>query len=282
MKQCKALLKKEWQTHWKSFLAPLLFVALVYFSILVSFLINLIKYGRIPQQSIMSIFDFGLQTPYWVSMSVTAVLGFIYLVSGIVLADSLINGDHKRQCQIFHFSQPLSFVKIAGVKYLFACIGPILLLAVVSLINVLVVNLWSGLYKFPNFWLGMTGWWQAFISAGLSILFVSSLAWFFAGIFKRKSFLLGILILLGIEIILQTLNYMVGWQIPSLMENLMELINMNVSTPRIARDYTEQSITRLVQTNWQDVFSMANALKIGLSAVFGVLGTLLYKRRELR
>lgn len=282
MKQCKALLKKEWQTHWKPLMAPLLFVALVYFTILVSFLIKLIKQGGITHQSLVSLFDFGLQAPYWVSMSVTTLLAFIHLVSGIVLADSLINSDHKRQCQIFHFSQPLPFVKIAGIKYLFSCIGPILLLAVVSLINVLVLNLWSGLYKFPNFWLGMTGWLQTFISAGLSILFVASLAWFFAGLFKRKSFLLGILILLGIEIILQILNYELGWRIPSLMEQFMRLINLNVSIPRIMLEHTKLSMTRLVQANWQDVFSIFNALKIGLSAVFGVLGALLYKRRELR
>jgi hypothetical protein len=282
MKQCKALLKKEWQTHWRTILTPLLFLAVIYVTILLSLLINLIKHGGITRQSFVSFLNFGLEAPYWISMSVTTLLGFVHMVSGIILADGLINGDHKRQCQIFHFSQPLPFVKIAGTKYLFACIAPILMLAATSFVNVLVVNLWIGFYKHTYFWMGMMGWLQTLISVGLSILFVSSLAWFFAGIFKRKSFPLGILCLLGIEIILQTLNYMVGWHIPSLMENLMKLINMNVSTPAIALEYTKQSITRLVRANWQDVFSTVNVLKIGFSAVFGVLGALLYKRRELR
>ncbi len=282
MKQCKALLKKEWQTHWKSLMAPLLFVILIYVTVLVSYLIVLIKRSDPAPHPMLVLQGIGLQAPYWVTMSVTIALAFLHAMSGIVLAESMLNSDHKQRCQIFHFSQPAFFLKIVGVKYLFSNFGPILLFGVVSLVHALVLSLWSGLYSIPSFALGMTGWLQSFISASLSILFLSSMAWFFSGLFKRKSILLGFLCLLGIEIVRQTINYMVGLQIPSLMEGLSMMVDLNVNNFLLMGKYTSSSLASLVRANWRDIFSTTSALKIGLSAVFGILGAVLYKRRELQ
>lgn len=283
MKQCKALLRKEWNTHWVSFLMPAWFTGGVYVTVLIGWIISLIKgtgivfslqTGEIPVGMENTILYVGTST-------LVALLGLVSLITALTLADSLINGGFKRRCEILHFSQPVSFAKIAGSKYAFMTLGAILLLGILSLVNSLGISLISGYLIKSQIQYGMIGWLQMWIQFSLIILFLSSLYWFFASLFKRKSFFMGTLLILAIQAVISILNYTAGWQIPSLVEYLLELVTVSVSFNPDVPNMGVESINNLISLQWQNIFCWNSLFKLIYSAVFLIGGALLYKRREL-
>lgn len=283
MNQCKALLRKEWNTHRTSLLMPLWFTGGVYVIVLVSWIISLIK-----GQNFMIGFSFGEIPSGWQDflvytggVSITALLGLVALITAVTLADSLINGGFKRRCEILHFSQPVPFAKIVASKYVFMTLGTILIWGALSLINGAALSLYTSNITGSSFSYGLVGWLQSWLSMSLSLLFLSSLFWFFAGLFKRKSAFMGLLVILGIQAAIAILNYTLGWQIPSLLEYLAEIASIDINMTPDLPDKMLVNINDLIATAWHKIFSWASLLRIGYSAIFFVAGSLLYKRREL-
>lgn len=283
MKQCKALLRKEWNTHWHSFLLPAWFTGGVYVTVLIGWIISLIKGTGIVFAMQSGEIPAGMENTilYVGSSTLVALLGLVSLITALTLADSLLNGGFKRRCEILHFSQPVSFAKIAASKYVFMTLGTILLLGILSLVNSLAISLISAFLIKSQFQYGMTGWLQMWIQLSLNILFLSSLYWFFASLFKRKSFFMGTLLILAIQAVISILNYTAGWQIPSLAEYLLQLVTVSISFNPEAPNIGVESINNLISLQWQNIFCWNSLLKIIYSAVFMLGGALLYKRREL-
>ncbi len=283
MKQCKALLRKEWNTHKAGFLMPLWFTGGVYVTALLGWIISLIKGSGIVYQIQTGEIPFGMENLllYTGSAGAAALLGFVSLVTAISLSDSLINGGFKRRCEILHLSQPVAFSKIAITKYLFICAGTILLYGALSLVNSLVISLGTGYLIHTQTYYGLVGWLQIWILMSLSILFMASLFWFFAGLFKRKSFFMGILTIMAIQAVISILNYTAGWHIPSLASYLAELVAVNVSFDPESANLGIQNINLVIQQAWQNIFSWNSLLKVIYSAVLFIGGAWLYKRREL-
>ena len=127
----------------------------------------------------------------------------------------------------------------------------------------------------------MLGWLHTFLAMSVSILLICSLAWFFAGLFKHKSFLLGLLVLLGIEVAIAVLNYTAGWKIPSLFAYLGELLTVKVEFDPEAAGAQIPSIDRIISLGWDSLLSWKTVVKIALSEVFTDVGAWLYKHREL-
>lgn len=283
MKQCKALFKKEWDTHKTAFLIPLWVTGGVYVTVLLGWLIKLIKGDGMAAIVTMQEAAAGSHDLifYQIGASVTVMLGIVAIITSVSLAESLINGGFKRRCEILHFSQPVSFVKIAGVKFLMISLATILLFGLLSFVNAALASLIGQKFLAGDFQSGLMGWLQSFIAVSFTILFAGSLAWFFAGLFKRKSLLMGLLVILGIQVIISILNYIVGWTIPSLTEYLAKLISLEVSLESNMPMQQIPSIKGIVASGWNSIFSWTSAVKIGLSAVFAVAGAWLYQRREL-
>ncbi|MDD4223596.1 MAG: hypothetical protein PHD87_03320 [Candidatus Cloacimonetes bacterium] len=283
MKQCKALLRKEWDTHWPGFLIPLWITGGVYVTALIGWIISLIRGHSLSALVSVSGMPAGYDAYvlYSTAAAVTTLLGFISMISAAGLADSVINGGFKRRCEILHFSQPVSFLKIAGSKYLLVSLASILLFGLLSLLNAAVITMIGRTLVSAGFQYGFTGWLQSFIGGSLSILFVGSLAWLFAGIFKHKSFLLGLLVLLGIEIVIGVLNYTTGWHIPSLFEFLGRMIALKVEIDPPVSVLPSAEINALIGRSWNSILSWTSALKLALSAAFTLAGAWFYQNREL-
>lgn len=283
MKQFNALMTKEWKTHWASFLLPVWVSAGVYALVLIGWIISLFRGDGVIYQIQSETLEQGLENIilYGATSVTTAMLGFISILTAISLADSLINGGHKHHCEILHFSQPVSFEKIAISKYLFTIMGSILLLGAMSLFNTLVVALLTGIFLQSQFYNGIMSWLQTWIITSLSIVLLGSLYWFFAGLFKKKSFLLGTLVILGIEAAIGVLNYTAGWNIPSLMHYLLELLSVDMSFNPDLPHAGIPDLGLVIQRGWNKILSWESLLKIIYGAVFFIAGSLLYKRREL-
>ena len=285
MKQFKALLLKEWQTNWKGFLMPVWICLGVYLTILLGFILSQIKGND------MTFLTGGsTMTPasadsllLSVAMIVTAVLGFVGILNASGLADHMINGGYKRKCEILHLSQPVSLLKILGSKYLIMTLGTILLITLLSLINNLGISLIMHYYTGAQIYYGFMGWLVVSLELALSLIFASSLFWFFASVFTKKSAAMGILSVVAIQTTTIILNYMAGFKIPYLGAYLLRLGTVSVdsnSQARVMKLVTSADAT--LAYRWSLVWNWDSLMKVSLSAVFFVLAYYLIKRRELR
>lgn len=281
MKQFKALLIKEWHTHRNTLLAPTIFTVGAYLIALVGIIIALIKGGELS-----AVVSFGKIPPQYASImlystvyALSVFVGLIGIVAAIILADSLINGGFKRKCEILHLSQPVSVIKIMLSKYTFLMKGLFLQIAVLTFINGLVVFLFQRFVMPTDIYYLVVAWAQALLEVSFSLLFVGSLFWFFAALFKRKSFFMGLLLIFGIQAAITILNYTSGLQIPSLVGHLSQLATIRVDSSMGMMNFN--SIANMISAKWSYLFSWDTLLKILYSAIFFVAGSTLYLKREL-
>ena len=285
MKQLNALVRKEWITHRWNILVPTLFALGGALVTLIGIIVNLsingevVTVGELPA---LTANQKGLIL--WGSgMGGTAFLGFIATLTAIFLADSMLNGGYKRRCELFHLSQPVSFSKIIGAKFGLLYLSQMLQILVIALIGGTVVSLYmSSKLDVPFYWI-YTGVFQGAVSMLLPLLFVSSLFWFFSGLFKRKPMFMAILVVAAIDISGAILQKTSGIQIPSLSAYLFKLmslgINVNIGpSPELNHLLSYQTI---VNNTWHDIFDIYALQRVLLSIPLFLAGSWLYKRREI-
>jgi len=283
MKQFKALIRKEWQTHRSTILIPLWFTGAVYVIGILGLMINFIREGR------LTIVTGGMKVSameasvglYGVSFAMLMMLGMVSIITAIILADGMINGAFKRKCEILHLSQPVSMLKVLGAKYALLVLGTFALSAALSLVNSFVLsgllNIWMPVHTYY----AMVAWAQGSVGMLLSLLVVASYYWLSAALFKRKSFFMGTLVILGIEIAIAVLNYTGKLGIPSLMDYIAKLIGIQVHIEPHGMNALGLNLDDLIALQWKSVISWLTLQKLVLSAVFVAGGYWFYSRREL-
>jgi len=284
MNQCKALLKKEWWINWKQLLLPV-WVSLAFIGVcIIGLLIGLIKgktityfrmEGNFPPE-FSNLFLFGsVQT-------LNIALGFLSIMVAIMLADNLINGGFKLKCEILHQSQPVSLTKMLSSKYVFLILGSFIVFAVISFIGTLIITFTQMYFTYAVFYFGFYAWLQCTVEMLFTLIFVCSLFWFFACLYQNKSFFMGIITLVGIELAIKLLNYTSGLDLPSLLGYLSKFIKIS-SNPGFgnAMDLKVKTLADIVQANWQNVININTLLKLLYSVILTLGGSVLYKRREL-
>ena len=283
MKQFKALIRKEWQTHRGTILIPLWFTGAVYVIGILGLMINFIREGR------LTIVTGGMKVGameasvglYGVSFAMLMMLGMVSIITAIILADGMINGAFKRKCEILHLSQPVSMLKVLGAKYALLVLGTFALSAALSLVNSFVLsgllNIWMPVHTYY----AMVAWAQGSVGMLLSLLVVASYYWLSAALFKRKSFFMGTLVILGIEIAIAVLNYTGKLGIPSLMDYIAKLIGIQVHIEPHGMNALGLNLDDLIALQWKSVISWLTLQKLVLSAVFVAGGYWFYSRREL-
>ncbi|PKN73137.1 MAG: hypothetical protein CVU50_03795 [Candidatus Cloacimonetes bacterium HGW-Cloacimonetes-3] len=283
MKQFHALLKKEWYTNRITLLTPLWFAGGVYAIGLIGLIINLIKGNPLQAQFTAHNVPAGLESMilYTASAGSLAALGSVAMISAMILADSLLNGGFKRKCEILHLSQPVCIGKILISKYLFMTLGTIILLSLISLINSIGISLIIGYYTGAHMYFGITAWAQTLIKLIFTLLFVSSMYWFFAGLFKRKSFFMGTLLIIAIQAAISILNYTAGLHIPSLLAYILRLATispeMNVNTMTLG----VSQLNAIIESQWSNLFDLDTLMRCIYSVIFFIAGGWLYRNREL-
>lgn len=283
MKQIKALIVKEWNTNWTTFLTPLWFTLGVYVMGLIGLIINAAK-GNVLQTAFTTHgYPAGVENFMLFSASSASLLalGFIATLSAIGLADTLLNGGFKRKCEILHLSQPVSITKILGVKYGFMLLGTLLLLGVITLVNSIGISLFVGYYTSARMYFGLTAWAQFYIQLVLCIAFVSSMYWFFAGLFRRKSFFMGTLVILAIQAAISILNYTANMEIPSLVSYILRLSSVQPEANFATMITGVSDLNKYIDGRWSNLFNTNTLMQIIYSVIFCISGAWLYRRREL-
>lgn len=283
MKQCKALLKKEIQTHWSTLVTPVWFTGGVYVTSLIGLLIGWIKGSSLDWAVSVKHIPKGMEglIMYSSNYSLTLLLGVVATITAIILADSLINGGFKRKCEILHLSQPVSLSRILGIKYLLMVPGTFLIFAVIALLNAMVVSFLQIWFLDGYFYFGFIAWLQSTLETGFSMMFLSSLFWFFAALYKQKSFFKGVLTLLGIQAVISILNYTAGLDIPSLLGYIGRLASIRFELNGGANPQAMESVFYLISMKWKLLVSWDNLLKLIYSLIFFGGGFYLYRRRQV-
>lgn len=283
MKQFKALLQKEWRTHWLILLAPLFCTAGMYLVAGLGILLSLVKGNTIQffTQSHGIPAGFASMMLYGTSFGATAILGTVGIIASIILADNMINGGYKRKCEILHLSQPVAFHKIVLAKYLLMMLGLAIQICLLSLFTSLMLSWAQHNLLHTQMYYGMIAWSQSFIEITLSMLFLGSLYWFFAGMFKSKSFIMGTLLIFAIQAAISLFNYTSGLHIPSLVGYLGKLASVQLDTSAMQLGKGGLSFIPFIESRWQQIFSGLSLLKIMYAIIFFLAGSLLYQKREL-
>lgn len=286
MKQFKALLIKEWNTHWTMLLTPAWLTLGVLLITLIGFIIAWANgmSGFNPGTDVLNINADYRSLILWLANAFGAsFLGFVAMLTAASLADAQLNGGFKRKCEIFHLSQPVGLEKILLSKYLFMVLGTFLQIAVIALVVGFGATLYVNSYLKVDLVYAFNGMALGLLSIFLPLLFVSSFAWFWAGAFKRNYVVMTIVIISALEIARALLNYFAHLSIPSVTAYLFELAGANVSIKfnnlnTVAQDVNAYAVIREA---WSKLISVHALQQIIWSVVLFLGGSWFYSRREI-
>ncbi len=283
MKQCKALFKKEIQTHWSILLTPVWFTGGVYVTTLIGLIIGWLKGSSLDWAVSVKHIPKGMEglIMYSSVYSISLLLGVVATITAIILADSLINGGFKRKCEILHLSQPVTLSRILGIKYLLMVPGTFLIFSLMALINAFVMSCLQIWFLSGHFYFGFVAWVQSILETGFSMMFLSSLFWFFAALYRQKSFFKGVLTILGIQAVISILNYTAGLDIPSLLGYIGRLATIRFELNGSSNPQALESVFYLITQKWLMLWSWETLLKVVYSIALFVGGFHLYRRRQV-
>ena len=109
---------------------------------------------------------------YIANLSVVGLPGLMSIIFIIMLMQSALNEDIRRNCELFHRSQPVSIWLRTGSKFCVGLIGNWIVLFLISLFTFIVINIFLATIHQFNFYVTVSGMLQAltaFIKTGLII-----------------------------------------------------------------------------------------------------------------
>ena len=200
MNKFKALIWKDYHIHKKTLFIPFWIILGFYALITLSMTVG---YFRGDLQIAQFQFDSqDLAVPsiiFFINALLLGLPGFIAILFTITLSQSALNDDMRRNCELFHRSQPVSFWLRSLSKYVVTIGGNWLVLLIIAVFNYLVAN--SILAYFGQFSLGasLNGMLLSFVYFVKISLLIGSITFLLSAIFKDKAFFTGVGILLGFQ-----------------------------------------------------------------------------------
>ncbi|HOH47642.1 MAG TPA: hypothetical protein PLX59_07335, partial [Candidatus Cloacimonadota bacterium] len=233
MKQFKALILKEWRTHWGVMLTPAWLTAGVLLITLVGFIIawanGLPMNGGNAEQYMKMAGEYRSLILWAANVFGATMLGFAAFLVMISLPDLLLNSGFKRKCEIFHLSQPVGMSKILFSKYLFMVLGTYIQIILIALVFGTLASLYVNRFVGGDFSYVYNGLALGLIGRFLPLVFLGSLAWFFAALNRKNYLLMAVAIFIGIEIAVRLINFQTGSHIPSINAYIFKLSGMGIN-----------------------------------------------------
>ncbi|MCD4817121.1 MAG: hypothetical protein K8S23_00340 [Candidatus Cloacimonetes bacterium] len=282
MNKFKILLKKDWIINKKSLLIPFWVTAGFYLLMLISLAIAYFhKDATISGFSEFPPFPSGVIN-YIGNMGIVALPGVISLLITILIMQSALNEDMRKNYELFHRSQPVSLWARVGSKFMMGTAANWAVLFIISIFNFIVLNSVLIYHKQFVFGAAFTGMLQPLVVIMKTGLVLGSMTFFASAIFKDKAFFKGTVVLVSLQFMFLILNAIFNWHIPTplgLLTNLMETKNLAISGSEIS----EIDLNYLLKDRWNEIlFNMKTVYQILLSAVFFVAATFIYDNREVK
>lgn len=283
MKKYKALLIKDFQINKKTLMTPIWITAGFYLLIILSVAIAFFK-GDLNLID-LRFDDIDIRIPsliFMINMGILSLPGLIALLFTITITQSSLNEDLRRNCELFHRSQPVSFWLRALSKYTVGIGGNWAVLFILAVFNYLVVNIILAFLGQFNLSASVTGLLLAFLVFAKISLLIGSITFFLSAVFKDKAFFTGAGILLGVQFLFLILNALLGWKLPLPIDYLLGLIKFN-SGLNYENNLNILEYREVVADFWKvGVWNLKSLLQILVSGMFFAAAALIYNNREVK
>ncbi len=279
MKQFKALLIKEWQTHWKTLLLPAWFLLAIYGFNLLILIYTYFKFGS-ELNVFISAQHAQIDELIWgLHFGSSIILGFLASLAALILADVVINQDAVKKCEIFHYSLPVSLPKILLSKLAIVTVGSFLIFVVLAVLNSLVMTAFLAIFGYADLPLALNGLLNSIPYTIIFLLFFPAVYGFFASLFKKNAFggMIGTFVM--IDIMIYLLDMWLNTGTFSVQRYFMGVIGTPLRTTALM---LSGQYSRLELYAWQDLSSKDSLIRFGISAILIVATYFIIKRRELR
>lgn len=277
MHQYKALLKKDWQVNWKIMLVPAWFLLATYTLTLVVLVSGYIKSGSVISVAFQTNLQHVDALIWTLHFSAAIGIGILASITSMQLMD-IINQDHLKQCEIFHFSFPISLSKTLGTKLIFVMLGPFLLYLLLAAINCLVMNLATALLGFSDLALSFNALINSIPYVILFFLVFPPLCALFAGIFKKYGPISMLFSLAAIDTMLMIISKLYGVKQFSIISYYLAILSKPLA---VSRAVMSGNISSMGLFSWSHLFSSDALIRVAISAVLILITYHFIKRREL-
>ena len=291
MNRLLGLLKKDFQLSRSTLLIPIWIVLGMFALSLIMNMIAVIK-GDISLanldlnfEKIKTMDEVVVGIGYAVNHLSVIVPGILGIIFSISLANTALNDESQKNCVIFYRAQPISVWWTSFSKYFVSVFGT---LAVVLIISIFYYFSWSLVFAFkvrPIWFAGLIGMIQSYLGFSIAIILIASFAYFCSAVFKSKAFVKGLGIIIIITIVTSIFNALYGWNIPSLMSLIMKFFLHGAKSFKMLEQPFNNSLSvlnKIIEINWNNIFSYNSLLKIIISGLFFGLGTFIYKNKEIK
>jgi hypothetical protein len=282
MKKFKALLIKDLQINKKAMIFPVWIILGFYALMLIGVIVAYFR-GDLQFQDLTTELDIPSSAiNYVVQLSLTMIPGVLMLLSTLMISQSALNEDIKKNYELFHRSQPVSCWMRTGSKFLISTLGNWVVFLAIILFNFIVTAIILQSQKQFVLYPAIAGMVQAFIMFIKSSLVLAALAFFFSAIFKDKAFFKGIALILALQFLVFLLNLFFQWNLPAPGKYLAELFQGNMASVELSMmdDFTTME---LIKKFWREIFfTMKSVYQILFSAILFGVATLIYENKEVK
>lgn len=273
---------KDWHINKKSLLIPFWITAGFYAFILLS-----VAFAYFKGDMNFSMIDLDTGSPvaeinYIVNMAILSLPGLMSLLFIIMLTQGALNEDIRKNCELFHRSQPVSIWFRTGSKYLMGITSNWAVMLIIALFNFLVINIILAIFHQFDFYSAINGMILSLISFMKTGLIIGSITFFFSAIFKDKAFFQGFAILLGVQFLFMIVNTMLNWHLPLPLTYLFKLIKLN-PMEGLENDVASAGLRNHISTAWNSIlFNWKTLIQLAFSGALFAGSTLIYKNKEIK
>ncbi len=291
MSRFKTQLINDYRLNKKQIFSPMIVFLIIDLVAIISFLIFKANAGL--EYSDIITMDIQVDDPgitsiadsfwYLIGMGILGFAGFVQVLVALSLGNQALNLEKNQKCEIFYRSQPVSVWDYSLSKYIITIAGPIVILFIIGIINlVLVIPFISQIVKF-NFLDAVSGLSVSFLLYSRSILVLGSLAFLMSAIFKEKAFMKLVLITVSLQLIIVFAHFSMDTPLLDLFGFIGKLINplqglknmIDFNHMETVLDFRQAFTMKVLLFNWH------SALQVLASGVFFVLGVFIYSRKEI-
>jgi len=282
MNKFKTLIRKDWIISKKTLLMPFWITAGFYLLIILG---TVIAYYKGDVQG--NLFDFPTDIPinaisYIANLSVVGLPGLMSIIFTIMLMQGALNEDIRRNCELFHRSQPVSIWLRTGSKFYVGLLGNWIVLFLITLFTFIVINIILAIIHQFNFYVAISGMLQALTAFIKTGLIVGSFTFFCSAIFKDKAFLKGLSIIVAVHFLFLIFNSLFGWKLPLPLTYLLKLVTIDTGQ-RILVGIDEFEALNLIKNAWNSIlFNWKTLYQVLFSGALFAGATLIYKNQEIK
>ncbi|MCF7794422.1 MAG: hypothetical protein K9N09_11470 [Candidatus Cloacimonetes bacterium] len=189
MKKFKALMIKDYFICKKTLFVPFWITLAFYALILLSMAVGYFR-GDLNISGLEFMQD-DMEIPtliYMINMVMVSLPGFVALLFTITLTQSALNDDLKRNCELFHRSQPVSYWLRSLSKYTVTIGGNWVVLLAIVIFNYLIANIILAFLGQFSLIASLNGMLVSFLYFAKITLLIGSITFFLSSIFKDKAF----------------------------------------------------------------------------------------------